>query len=284
MSEAFEVGDIVTRRSYNFDILFKICAILDKPVPTALLKGIDMRVEAHAPLDDLVKVTPDMMNKYTREMSMKCERYLRKCISISAARMRSAFRTMRADTFARPGRVLHIDSDEDYIDMCMGAYKRLGIDAVLKLIPENRQPDTVPTLVKDYLPDILVITGHDAMGKNKKNIADINNYRNSNYFVETVERVRRYIPSLDELVIFAGACQSNYEALLHAGANFASSPGRVMIHALDPVFICQKIAYTDINTIVQVKDVLDATITGAQGIGGVQTRGKYREGMPKGKY
>jgi len=151
-------------------------------------------------------------------------------------------------------------------------------------VPEDKQPSEVPALVKDYLPDILVITGHDSMQKNMRNIADMSNYKNSSYFVETVKRVRRYIPALDDLVIFAGACQSNYEALLQAGANFASSPARVMIHALDPVFVCQRIAYTDINTIVSVKDVLDSTITGAEGIGGVQTRGKYREGMPKGKY
>ena len=34
------------------------------------------------------------------------------------------------------------------------------------------------------------------------------------------------------LIIVAGACQSHFEALLQAGANFASSPGSVLIHAL----------------------------------------------------
>lgn len=284
MSEVFEIGDIVARRSYNCDILFKICTIIDGPNPIALLKGIDLRVEASAPLDDLIKVTPDMMSRYTRDISIKSERCFRKCMAGGSSRTRSGSRTVRLEVFTRPGRILHVDSDEDYMELCTGAYKRLGLSVIARLVPEDKQPSEVPALVKDYLPDILVITGHDSMQKNRKNIADMSNYKNSSYFVETVKRVRRYIPALDDLVIFAGACQSNYEALLQAGANFASSPARVMIHALDPVFVCQRIAYTDINTIVSVKDVLDSTITGAEGIGGVQTRGKYREGMPKGKY
>ncbi len=53
---------------------------------------------------------------------------------------------------------------------------------------------------------------------------DLNNYRNSKYFIESVKILRNYNSSYDELVIFAGACQSCYESILEAGANFASSP------------------------------------------------------------
>ena len=86
------------------------------------------------------------------------------------------------------------------------------------------------------------------------------------------------------LVIFAGACQSCYECMLDAGANFASSPNRVLIHCLDPVFVCEKIAYTRIDKVVSITDVIDNTITGTKGIGGLQTRGKYREGYPRSPY
>ncbi len=34
---------------------------------------------------------------------------------------------------------------------------------------------------------------------------------------------------MDELVIFAGACQSHYEEIIKAGANFASSPHRILM-------------------------------------------------------
>ena len=126
----------------------------------------------------------------------------------------------------------------------------------------------------------MVITGHDSISKGAEDYKDINNYRNSRFFVEAVKKAREYEPNMDQLVIFAGACQSNYEALIEAGANFASSPERVMIHALDPVFICEKVAYTSMATILSINEIIENTITGIKGIGGFQTRGKYREGAP----
>ena len=53
---------------------------------------------------------------------------------------------------------------------------------------------------------------------------DIYNYRNSRYFIKTVNEARSWSRSGKELAIFAGACQSYYEAIIQAGANFASSP------------------------------------------------------------
>lgn len=70
----------------------------------------------------------------------------------------------------------------------------------------------------------------------------------------------------------------------YAGANFASSPNRVLIHCLDPVFVCEKIAYTRIDQIVSIHELINNTITGNKGIGGLQTRGKYREGYPRSTY
>jgi len=35
---------------------------------------------------------------------------------------------------------------------------------------------------------------------------------------------------------------------------------------------------------VPIQDVIENTITGLKGIGGLQTRGKYREGFPKSVY
>ena len=122
------------------------------------------------------------------------------------------------------------------------------------------------------------------MYKNANDFLDVNNYRNSKYFIDAVKVLREYNSSYDELVIFAGACQSCYEAILDAGANYASSPSRVLIHCLDPVFICEKVAYTRIDKVVSITDVIENTITGIKGIGGLQTRGKYREGYPKSPY
>ena len=75
-------------------------------------------------------------------------------------------------------------------------------------------------LLKEYKPDILVLTGHDGMLKGMQNFRNLDNYRNSKYFVEAVKKAREYEPSYDNLVIFAGACQSHFEAIINGGANF----------------------------------------------------------------
>ena len=54
--------------------------------------------------------------------------------------------------------------------------------------------------------------------------------RNSRHFIKTIKEARRYDEeNKKDLVIFAGACQSYFEALISADANFASSPARIFI-------------------------------------------------------
>ncbi|MDZ7543989.1 sporulation peptidase YabG, partial [Clostridium perfringens] len=108
-------------------------------------------------------------------------------------------------------------------------------------------------------------------------------YKNSQNFVNAVQAARQYVQHLDMLTIVAGACQSHFEALLLEGANFASSPGRIMIHALDPGYVAAKAAYTSIKETVQIADIAPHTMTGMEGLGGVETRGSHRLGMPKWK-
>ena len=69
---------------------------------------------------------------------------------------------------------------------------------------------------------------------------DIYNYRNSRHFIQTVKEARKYDETHEKnLVIFAGACQSYFEALMDAGANFASSPARILIDFLDPLIVAK---------------------------------------------
>ncbi len=52
-------------------------------------------------------------------------------------------------------------------------------------------------------------------------------------------------------VIFAGACQSYFEAIISAGANFASSPARILIDFLDPIMVAEKLQSPNhINTLL----------------------------------
>jgi spore coat assemly protein len=167
----------------------------------------------------------------------------------------------------------------------MKYYKEQGINAIGKLVPEVDQPKLIRSLLEANNPDIVIITGHDSMLKQEGVSKDsIERYRNSKYYMEAVKEARKYQQSLDELVIIAGACQSYYEGILSVGANFASSPARILIHALDPGMLSKQIAFTPIDRIAPIEEVLKGTMTGVKGIGGVQTRGKLRAGMPRSPY
>ena len=85
---------------------------------------------------------------------------------------------------------------------------------------------------------------------------------------------------MSELVIFAGACQSYFEEILAAGADFAASPDRVLIHALDPVFIVEKIAECPFYKVLPIEEALENTITQFNGLGGYEILGKCRRGGP----
>lgn len=103
------------------------------------------------------------------------------------------------------------------------------------------------------------------MIKKGKNYEDLYNYRNSRYFAQTVRNVRKERKNKD-LVIFAGACQSYYEALIDAGANFASSPARILIDFVDPLVVAQKVATTDSNKYLTINDIEKELRDGERGI------------------
>ena len=282
-----KIGDVVARVSYNKDVFFKVVDIMeDKGCCT--LKGLNVRVLADAPIDDLILPSSTEVREYKRDYIKKSNESMERIFYRRELEKQRRMTRNNAEGsngfFVLPGMVLHIDGDEEYLDLCLTTYRQLDIEAYGECIAEKNQPKRINSLLVKYNPYILVITGHDGLLKEKRDFNRVDNYRNSKYFIEAVRNARRFEPSLDDLVIFAGACQSHYEGLLRAGANFASSPHRVFIHALDPVFIIEKVAYTPINKIISARDVIDATITGIKGIGGVETRGKFREGLPRSPY
>ena len=104
---------------------------------------------------------------------------------------------------------------------------------------------------------------------------DIYNYRNSKYFLQTVKEARKYNEKTNkDLVIFAGACQSYFEALMEAGANFASSPARILIDFLDPLIVAKNVAITDKNRYITIDDFVDELRDGKKGINGFGAKGK----------
>ncbi len=93
------------------------------------------------------------------------------------------------------------------------------------------------------------------------------NYKNTDKFIDAVRTARKYENSHEKLAIIAGACQSNYEELIRAGANFASSPKRVNIHALDPAIVASSLAFSDKNKNIDLIKILDKTKYGSNGMG-----------------
>ncbi len=104
---------------------------------------------------------------------------------------------------------------------------------------------------------------------------DLYNYRNSKYFIRAVEEARK-VPLKKDLVIFAGACQSFYEGLILAGANFASSPARILIDFMDPLIVAEKIANANAEHFVTMKEIEEELRDGQRGVSGVGGKGKKK--------
>ena len=175
------------------------------------------------------------------------------------------------------GKILHLDGDRKYSEKSRRYYQKVGLKAIVKNIPESKQPKVVYNLLKYYNPDILVITGHDGMFHKERGYNDIYNYKNSRHFIETVKEARRYEKDFfNDIVIFAGACQSYFEALIMAGANFASSPARILIDFLDPLIIAKKVATTDSFKYITIDDIEYELRDGRLGVGGIGANGKQK--------
>lgn len=275
-------GDIVVRISYDKDIFFKVISI-DSTVKKAKLKGVDIRLYADAPLSDLIRPgIGEVANYRARSMKLRVEMVSRaNRVHHQMRNGKSGSKKAAPDYVDIPGTVLHFDGDQEYLEICRKAYADLEIKHNCIHVPEEKQPELVESFLRQYNPDILVLTGHDGMIKTLTGQDGINNYHNSKYFLEAVSRARQYQPSKDSLVIFAGACQSWYQGLIGAGANFASSPERVLIHCLDPVLVVGKIAYTPVGRTISIYEALSQSVTGLKGVGGIESQGHFRYGLPK---
>ena len=62
--------------------------------------------------------------------------------------------------------------------------------------------------------------------------------------------------------------------MIQAGANFASSPARILIDFVDPLIVAENIAITDRNKFVSIKDFEKELRDGQRGISGIGVFGK----------
>lgn len=267
-------GDIVGRISYGKDILFIVDRILNtnNNKEIAILKGIIVRIKADSPVEDLEIIDKRIVERNVKSFEERIQFFLKKFINT----IENNKKEKRIKKLLYTGKILHLDGDRRYSEKSNKYYKGLGVNAIVKNIPENKQPNSIKLLLQKYSPDILVITGHDGMIKNGTKYQDIYNYRNSSYFVKSVKEARSFYKNDKDLVIFAGACQSFYEAIIEAGANFASSPARILIDFLDPLVVAQTVAITEENKFITINDIEKNLRDGIKGINGVGAFGKKK--------
>ena len=238
----FKIGDLVTRKSYKNDIVFKIVSINYK---NAVLKGCFVRLYADSSLDDLVTYQQTREIEDIIDLPLESNNYIK-------------------------GKVLHLDGDIEYLKKSMKLYEKYNVPAIGYKLQENEMPLKIEELLKMHAPDILIVTGHDAIDKNGNNV-------NSQHFVECVRKARKYQPCKDNLCIIAGACFSSFKDLINEGSNISSSPGNVSINVLDPAKVAIMIACTSVVEYVDMKKVIGLTSNKNKGMGGIETKGFARK-------
>lgn len=256
------IGDFVTRKSYGNDIIFEVIEIEGKE---CILKGVDIRLMADAPISDLVICDRSKGNDDFFPL------------------IDTITNLDRSEFFYLPGKILHVDGDKSYLNRCMEFYKKSNVLAYGKSVKESEMPKEIPKFLKQFNPDILVITGHDAYFKKREKTSNNELYKNSENFCKAVIEARKYEKSSDKLIIIAGACQSNYEELIKSGATFASSPKRINIHALDPAIVATTLSLLDRNEEVDLLPLLSKTKYGKDGMGGLKSKGTMYVGYPRGE-
>lgn len=169
------------------------------------------------------------------------------------------------------GTVLHFDADEMYLEKIKQFYNDIGIYSYTILCSEKNLNEKIDSLDIEFIPDVIVITGHDYYNGNNKQ--DINSYKNSCYYAKAIYKIKTIYPNS---VVIGGACQSNFELLMAKGANFASSPGRINIHIYDPAILAVMTCTTSNKQLVNFEKTEKYIKNFREAFGGVETNGKMK--------
>lgn len=160
--EKIKKGDIVARKSHNCDILFSVEKILKSSnnIQVAILKGITIRIVTDAFIEDLVLLDTKEVDANLRSLDVKIEDRINNILK----KEKEKHKERNFDNI-KSGKILHLDGDKLYSDKSARYYKKVGLNAVVKNIPENKQHLLVKEYINKYNPDILVLTGHDRYDK-----------------------------------------------------------------------------------------------------------------------
>ena len=159
-------GDIVARKSHREDIVFSVENILKSlcGIQIAILKGITIRIVADAYIDDLVLLDTKEADDSLRSLDVKIEDRINSLLKKGKDKVKDKERNF--DNI-KAGKILHLDGDKFYSEKSARYYKKVGLNAVVKNISENKQHLFVKDYINKYNPDVLVLTGHDRYDKNR---------------------------------------------------------------------------------------------------------------------
>lgn len=140
-------GDIVGRISYGKDIYFIVDRVINikKNTQVAILKGLTIRIKADSLTEDLELIDKKMIKNTMNDLENRISERLSKY----SKRVRKKFKF---------GKILHLDGDSRYTQKSIKYYREIGMNAVVRNVPESRQPFVVKNLLERYKPDVLVIT------------------------------------------------------------------------------------------------------------------------------
>ncbi len=145
-------GDIVGRKSYGKDVFFIVDNILRTRLNKefAILKGLNIRIMADSPVEDLEIISKQDVINSIKSSDLDLENRIKK----KKEEIDNNLKRQKIYT----GKILHLDGDRKYSEKSARYYNKMGLNAVVKNISENRQAKVVIPLLNKYNPDILIIT------------------------------------------------------------------------------------------------------------------------------
>ena len=157
---ALKKGDFVARISYNKDILFEITRIIKDKNKNEIyiLKGVTERIEADSPKEDLVKIDKRLANVKIKKSENKIYKYIERYLQANESKIDNNENKRKNNRIVYTGKILHLDGDKKYADKSIRYYKNLNLNAVVKNIPESKQPIMVSALLDKYKPDVVIVT------------------------------------------------------------------------------------------------------------------------------
>ena len=131
-------GDIVVRKSYGKDIIFYVKRIVKtSKEDIAIICGLFERIEADSLLTDLElldsntikNIFKDEENRLNSRMNKRYSNYESSFIENERTLLRRKIIT---------GKILHLDGDKRYSQKSYNYYQKMGLNAIVKNIPEYK--------------------------------------------------------------------------------------------------------------------------------------------------